>query len=147
MTMSPALRKLALTAHVTVSVGWLGALAVFLAQGLATLVSADEQVVRAASLAMSLTAWFVILPLCFASLITGLVQSLGTAWGVLQHYWVLSKLLLTSVATIVLLLKLQTINHLTHVARTSASVREEIVGLQTSLAIHAAGGLLILITA
>jgi len=69
MTMTPALRKLTLTTHVTASVGWLGALAVFLAHAIASLFSQDEQTVRAASLAMGLTAWFVILPLSLASLI------------------------------------------------------------------------------
>jgi hypothetical protein len=78
MTMTPALRKLALTSHVTASVGWLGALAVFLAHAVASVISQDAQMVRAASLAMGLSAWFVILPLGLASLITGLVQALGT---------------------------------------------------------------------
>lgn len=50
--------------------------------------------VRAAALAMGLTAWFVILPLSLAALTTGLVQALGTAWGSFRHYWILFKLLL-----------------------------------------------------
>jgi hypothetical protein len=116
MNMTPPLRKLALTAHVTTSVGWLGALAVFLGHALASLISQDEQMVRAASLAMGLTAWFVILPLSLASLTTGLVQALGTAWGLFRHYWVLFKLLLTAVATIVLLLKLGPIRYLADMA-------------------------------
>ena len=37
MTMTAPLRKLTLTAHVTASVGWLGALAVFFAHALASL--------------------------------------------------------------------------------------------------------------
>lgn len=86
MTMTPPIRKLTLIAHVTTSVGWLGALAVFLAHALASLISQDEQMVRAASLAMGLTARFVILPLSLASLITGLVQALGTGWGLFRHY-------------------------------------------------------------
>jgi len=69
MTMTPSIRKLALTAHVTASLGWLGALAVFLAHALASLLSQDEQTVRAASLAMGIAAWFVILPLSLAALV------------------------------------------------------------------------------
>lgn len=46
MLMTPSVRKLTLTAHVTTSVGWLGALVVFLAHALASLISRDEQVVR-----------------------------------------------------------------------------------------------------
>ncbi|UUZ65482.1 hypothetical protein LP417_13840 [Polaromonas sp. P1-6] len=86
--MTPRLRKFVLTAHVTASVGWLGALAVFLAHALASLLSEDAQMVRAASLAMGVAAWFVILPLSLASLITGLVQALGTSWGLFRHYWI-----------------------------------------------------------
>jgi len=36
-----------------------------------------------------------------AALATGLVQSLGTEWGLLRYYWVLGKLFLTIFATIV----------------------------------------------
>ena len=50
MTMTPRLRKFALTAHVTSSVGWLGAVAVSLAIAVAGLTSHDAQVVRAAYL-------------------------------------------------------------------------------------------------
>jgi hypothetical protein len=146
MTMTPPLRKLALTAHVTTSVGWLGALAVFLAHALASLISRDEQMVRAASLAMGLTAWFVILPLSLASLTTGLVQALGTAWGLFRHYWVLFKLLLTAVATIVLLLKLGPISYLAEVAAQTTFSSTDLIGLRTSLMVHAAGGLLVLLT-
>lgn len=145
MTMTPALRKLTLTTHVTVSVGWLGALAVFLAHAMASLYSQDERVVRAVSLAMGLTAWFVILPLSLASLITGLVQALATAWGLFRHYWVLFKLLLTAVATGVLLLKLGPISYLADAAAETAYSSADLVGLRTSILVHALGGLLVLL--
>lgn len=98
--MTPAFRKLALTVHIIASVGWVGAVAVFLAHAIASTSSQDALLVRAACLAMGLTAWFVILPLSLTSLVTGLVQALGTAWGLFRHYWVLAKLLLTGLATI-----------------------------------------------
>lgn len=62
MAMTPYVRKFALTAHVTSSVGWLGAVAVFLALAIAGLTSKDAQMVRAAYLAMELTTRFVIVP-------------------------------------------------------------------------------------
>lgn len=104
MPMTPGLRKFALTAHVVSSVGWFGAVAGFLALAIAGLMSPDAQIVRAVYLAMDLTARFVIVPLCLASLLTGLVSSLGTSWGLFQHYWVLVKLLLAIPSTILLLL-------------------------------------------
>ena len=109
MTMTPGYRKLALTAHVSASVGWIGAVAGFLVLAIAGVTIKDAQTVRAAYLAMDLIAWFVIVPLAFASLITGLSQSLGTTWGVFRHYWVVAKLGLTVFATIVLLVKMEPI--------------------------------------
>ncbi len=102
--MGPGLRKVALTTHVTCSVGWLGAVACFLALAVAGLCSQDLQRVRAAYLATELMTWSVIVPLSFASLLTGLVSSLGTTWGLFRHYWVVAKLVLTIVATMLLLL-------------------------------------------
>ena len=55
MTMSPGYRKVALTAHVTASVGWLGAVAGFLALAIAGLTSHDPQHVRSAYLAMTVS--------------------------------------------------------------------------------------------
>jgi len=56
MTMTPGLRKFALTAHVTSSVGWLGAVAGFLALAVAGLTNHDGQLVRGLYLAMGLEA-------------------------------------------------------------------------------------------
>ncbi len=147
MVLTPHVRKLALTAHVTSSVGWVGALAVFFAHSLATLLSKDEQVVRAASLAMGLTAWLVIMPLSIAAVLTGLIQALGTAWGVARHYWVLFKLVLTALATGVLLLKLQPISDLATAAGQVGFSIADTAALRTSLTVHAAGGLVILMAA
>ena len=57
---------------------------------------------------MEPAAWSVLVPLAFASLLTGLIQSLGTNWGLARHYWVLAKLLINVVTTTVLLLYLPT---------------------------------------
>jgi len=102
--MSPRLRTLALTGHVVSSVGWLGAVASFLVLGIAGLTSRDAQVVRGAYIAMNLIGQYLIVPLSLATLVTGLVQSLGTHWGLIRHYWVLAKFALTVGATILLVL-------------------------------------------
>jgi hypothetical protein len=108
MAMPPRLRKFALTAHVAASVGWLGAVACFLGLAVVGMTSQHPQTVRGAYLVMEPAARFVLVPLALASLLTGLVQSLGTAWGLFRHYWVLFKLLINVVATIVLLTYMQT---------------------------------------
>jgi hypothetical protein len=110
MTMAPGLRKLALAMHVTFSVGWIGAVAGFVALAVAGLTSPDAQLVRAAYLAMKVTTWFVIVPLALVSLLSGIVSSLGTNWGLFRYYWVLVKLLITIFATIALLIHTQPID-------------------------------------
>ena len=102
--MTQVLRKLNLTAHVVSSVGFLGAVASFLVLGIAGLTSQDVETVRGAYTAMYPIGLFAIVPLCLAALLTGIVQSLGTEWGLLRHYWILVKLMLTAGATILLLL-------------------------------------------
>jgi hypothetical protein len=114
--MPPRLRKFALTAHVTSSVGWLGAVAAFLAVAVVGLTSQDAQRVRGAYLVMEPAAWLVLVPLAFASLLTGLVMSLGTTWGLFRYYWVLFKLLINVLATIVLLIYMGTFSYMAGVA-------------------------------
>lgn len=106
--MTPRLRKLALTTHVVASVGWIGAIVVFVALAVVGLTSSDAATVRGAYLVMEPTAWVVLVPAAFASLLTGTIQSLGSTWGLFRHYWVLFKLLITLVATLVLLVYMET---------------------------------------
>jgi len=145
MIMTIGVRKFALTAHVTSSVGLLGSIAAFLALAVAGLTSQDAQMVRAAYLAMELIAWFVIVPLAFASLLTGLIQSLGTPWGLFRHYWVLVKLLLTIFAAVVLLVKMELIGYAARLAAETTLSSGDLRAAGVELVVHAAGGLLVLL--
>ena len=136
-------RNALLTTHITVSVGWAGALAAFLAHALVSVLSRDQGIVYAAGLAMAVAAWFVILPLAVATLLTGIVQGLGSPWGLFRHYWVLAKLVLTVFATVILLLKLGVITAVADATRADL----DLSGLRQSLLVHAAGGLVVLLTA
>jgi len=147
MMMAPALRKFGLTAHVTSSVGWFGAVAGFLALAVSGLTSQDAQVVRAVYLAMNLIGWSVIVPLSLASLLTGLVQSLGTPWGLLRHYWVVIKLLITVFATMLLLVHMQPVGHLARVVATTTLASGELAGLRIQLAADAGAALVALLVA
>ena len=146
MKMTLPLRKAMLTTHVVVSIAWAGALAVFLAHVIVSKISADDDIVRAAWLMMAITTWLVILPLSLASVVTGIVQALGTAWGLVRHYWVVIKMLLTIFCTGVLLLKLAPIDLLASAARAPNLPAAEFSGLTTSLLVHAIGGLVLLLT-
>jgi hypothetical protein len=101
--------------------------------------------VRAAYLAMELIARFVIIPLAFASLLTGLIQSLGTPWGLFRHYWVVVKLLLTVFATVVLLAKMELIGYAASVAAGATLSGADLRAAGIQLVVHAAGGLLVLL--
>lgn len=145
--MTPSIRKLALTAHVAFSVGWLGAVAGFLALAIAGLTGKDAERVRGAYLAMELTGWFVIVPLSLASLLSGIAQSLGTAWGLLRHYWVLMKLLITIASTIVLLVHMQPIGHVARAVADTTFSRADLRGLRIQLVADAGAALLVLLVA
>lgn len=145
MIMPPGLRKLALTAHVTCSVGSLGAVAGFLALAIAGLVSQDNRIARAAYFAMELTAWFVILPLVIASMLTGIIQSLGTVWGLFRHYWVLAKLFVTVFVAIVLLLQMELIGYLASAAAEDTFAVADLRALRWSPVLHAGAGLFVLL--
>jgi hypothetical protein len=143
--MSPVLRKLFLTAHITSSVGWLGAVAGFLALDVVGVANQDSQMVRAVYPSMELIARFVIVPLAFASLITGLIQSLGTPWGLFRHYWVLIKLLLTIIATTILLAKMAIIREAAVLSAEPTVNRANLQDTGFQLLVHAAGGILVLL--
>ena len=147
MRMRPGLRKFALTAHVTSSVGWLGGVLSFLALAVVGLTSQDAQLVRAAYVVMEVTGWYVLVPLSVASLLTGLAQSLGTEWGLFRHYWIVIKLLLTIVATGVLLVHMQPIGHIAGVASESTFSGSELHGPRVQALADAGAATLVLLVA
>ncbi len=145
MTVSPTLGKFVLTTHITFSVGWLGAVAVFLALAITGVTSQDVLLARSAYLAMELSGWFVILPFCLASLFTGIIQALGTKWGLFKHYWIIVKLILTIASTIVLLLHMKPISYLAGLATQNAFTINEHFTLRLQLIADAGAALLVLL--
>jgi uncharacterized membrane protein len=144
MTMSPGLRKFALAAHLTLSVGWIGAVAAYMALDVAAATSQDAEMLRAAYLAMESIARFVIVPLALASPLTGLVMSLGTKWGLLRHYWVLISFLLTLVATTILLVETRVISSLAEMAADPTTSSEDLRAMPSTL-VHSVGGTILLL--
>ena len=146
MTLPPALRKAALTAHIVCSVGWLGAVAASLALSIVGLVSGDPERVGAIYLTLELVGWGALIPLAIASLGTGLVQAFGTPWGLFRHYWVIFKLLINVFATVMLLLYMETLGHFANVARAASPKAVEELR-DPSPALHAGGALVLLLVA
>ena len=147
MTVGPRVRKVALTAHVVSSVGWLGAVTGFLALAIAGRTSSDPELVRGSYLAMELVGWVVIVPLGVASFVTGLLQSSITTWGLLQHYWVVIKLLMTIFATAVLILHMRPVGIAADEAAASVLGDDDRSGLRWQLVADAAGAILLLLVA
>src|ERR687898_3560062 len=144
MIMPPRLRKGALAAHIALAVGWIGAVAGYMALDVAAATSQDAQTLRACYLAMELIAWYVIVPLALASLLTGLVMSLGTKWGLYRHYWVLISLLLTILATVVLLVETQTSSYFADIAADPTTSSDNLRALGSTL-VHSVGGTMVLL--
>jgi hypothetical protein len=94
---------------------------------------------------MAPIAQFVIVPLALASVLIGLVQALCTPWGLFRHYWVLIKFLLTVFATGVLLMKMPLIGDAARLAAQTPIPRADLRAAGIQLAVHAAGGLLVLL--
>ncbi len=145
--MTPSFRKLALTTHITFSIGWFGAVAAFFALAIAGLLSKEAQLVRASYLSMELIEWFVIVPACLASLLSGVIQSLGTPWGLFQHYWVLVKFLLTVVATIFLLLHMQPVGFIADMVSQHTISDSQFSGLRMRLVVDAGAAMIVLLSA
>ena len=145
--MSPGMRKLALTVHLILSVGWIGAVLAYLALDVFAVTSTDTEIARGSWIAMELTARYVIVPLALASLATGLIMALGTPWGLFGHYWVLISFALTVLATVVLVAHLSDISAMAagphssggqgHGSSTASGARSDFL--------HAGGGLVVLV--
>lgn len=145
MSFPPALRKFTFTTHVTSSVGWIGAVLVFLALAVIGLTSHEERAVRGAYLVMAPAAWFVLVPLAHASLLTGVALSLGTPWGLIRHSWVAAKLVITLFSTVILLIYMGTFKQMAGLA--ADPVVELALVRNPSPLLHASLALVLLIAA
>lgn len=140
MRFTAGVRKFVLLTHIITSVGWLGAVLAYLALDITATTGQDVETVRATYLAMGTMTSSVIVPLALASLVIGVINALGTPWGLFRHYWVLVKLLLTAFATTVLLVEVPAVRHLADAATSAADPRE----LPGTL-LHSVGGTVVLL--
>ena len=118
---------------------------VFLALAGIGLTSQSANTVRGAYLVMERAAWLALVPFAFASLLSGVVVSLTTPWGLFRHYWVVFKLLITAFATMVLMIYMETFRHMATIAADPASDLATI--RNPSPLLHAVLALLILLVA
>ncbi|HLZ58909.1 MAG TPA: hypothetical protein VKR06_18355 [Ktedonosporobacter sp.] len=145
MILSPGWRKIWLTTHVMSSIGWFGAVAVFLTLALVGMTSQDPQLVRAGYLAMKLTGWFIIVPFAFVSLGSGIISSLGTKWGLFRYYWVLLKLVVTTGATFLLMVHTQAFDLLADIAAKTIVLGAYPYGIQLKMVVTSGATVVVLI--
>jgi hypothetical protein len=93
--LSPRLRKLVLATHVLVAVGWFGAVLAKLVLEITAATSLDPEVHGAAYVFMGAFDRALFPPAAIATLLTGIILSVGTPWGLFRHYWIVAKLVLT----------------------------------------------------
>jgi hypothetical protein len=140
-----AWRKLLLVIHLVTSVGFMGAVAGFLALAITGATTTDQTIMRGVYISISVVTWDVVVPLAVASLVIGILQSLGTPWGLFRYYWIIIKLVLTMLAAVVLMLQTQTINALAGAAL--AGNVAQFSEARLSMIVHGTGGLLVLLVA
>ena len=91
--LSPGLRKILVAAHILVGVGWLGITFAKLVLEIVAFRSTDQDVTRTGLLFMQSLDRAVFPPVALATLATGIFLSVGTAWGLFRHWWIVVKLM------------------------------------------------------
>ncbi|MBD0422208.1 DUF2269 domain-containing protein [Streptomyces sp. TRM S81-3] len=99
MKLSRPARRALLVVHVVASAAWLGLTLGLLALGLTATTTASAATLEAGVRAMKLFADWLLLPVAFLTLASGVVLSLGTPWGLARHRWVWTKFWLTLATT------------------------------------------------
>jgi len=92
-------RAVVLTVHIVMSVGWLGLDGAMVALEVTSLSTVHPAVRAGIATATAVIACWVLVPVVFFSLVSGLVLALSTRWGLARHWWVLAKCGIAAVLT------------------------------------------------
>lgn len=146
MQTSRQLRLLVLTVHIGASVGSLGAVCAFLVLAIAGFGATDLVLMQSAYLSMERIAWVVVLPTISIALASGLAESLVTRYGLFREKWTVAKLVLTTVALVVMVAKMPLVDEAARLAGQGAQTPQlRFAGLQ--LLVHSTAGLAVLLAA
>ena len=145
MNTTATIKKFTLSVHITFSVAWFGAIAGFLVLSIAGLLSTNSQTIRSSYIAMELIGWYAIVPFCIAALITGLVQSYISPWGLFRYYWVTVKFILTILSTIILFVHMKPISYVASVAMETTLNQLDLRKLRIQLLADAGAAMLVLL--
>ncbi|MEU9118664.1 DUF2269 domain-containing protein [Streptomyces sp. NPDC048506] len=100
-------RRALLVVHVAVSVSWLGLTLGLLTLSITGYTTGSPGMAAVAYRAMKIFSDWLVLPLALVTLVSGLVLSLGTPWGLARHRWVYTKFWLTVVTVLLSVLALR----------------------------------------
>ncbi|MFE0178139.1 DUF2269 domain-containing protein [Streptomyces sp. NPDC059002] len=100
MKLSRPARRATLVVHVVGSAGWLGLTLGLLALALTAITTESTTIIEAAVRSMKIFTDWLVIPLSLLTLLSGLLLSVGTPWGLAKHRWVYTKFWLTLATTI-----------------------------------------------
>lgn len=89
------LRQVLVFLHVTSSLGWTGAGAANVVLAVTGATTSSAEVRRVAYGLIDRIDVALVIPLAFTTLVGGVLVSVATPWGLVRHWWVLVKLVLT----------------------------------------------------
>jgi len=104
--LTPLMRKALLVLHVIAGIGWIGVDIALLVLLFTARTSNDAALVMSGFNAIGLIVPAAVPPLSLSILVTGLILGMGTRWGLVRYWWVLVKLLLSLVMTVLVFFSL-----------------------------------------
>jgi hypothetical protein len=104
--LTPAARKALLVLHAICGIGWMGVDIALLVLLITARTTNDAALVVSGFNAIRMIVPIAVPPLSLGILVTGLILGLGTRWGLVRYWWVLVKLLLSLVMTVLVFVSL-----------------------------------------
>jgi hypothetical protein len=104
--LTPVARKAVLVLHVICGISWMGVDIALLALLITARTTNDAALVVSGFNAIRMIVPVAVPPLSLGILVTGIILGLGTRWGLVRYWWVLVKLLLSLIMTVLVFVSL-----------------------------------------
>lgn len=104
--LNPAARKTILVLHIVSGIGWMGIDMALFALLLTGRTTNDATLVVSSFNAIRIIVPAAVPALSISILVTGLILGLGTPWGLFRYWWVLIKLMLSTIMTVLVFVAL-----------------------------------------
>ncbi len=145
--MKPLFRKSLVFVHIITTVGWLGGVVAYLCIAVVGLHAPDKGLITSSVQSMVLIGDDVLIPLSLAAFASGIAVSLVGPWGIVRHWWVTIKLLLTAISVVVLEKHMVAVVLISKAASHDSLSPKTLSNVQNEFIKHPAGGLFILLVA